>query len=211
MTDRAFKTFIIFSLVITLALSGLSFAKSESVNHHVAHNQVVLSQTVTQQAKDREAAILKNVEARREDCENNNSVRAALREQVEEGKRETPLLLKLVPALNTKEILSKAAKQRAKQLKAYAPLNCEAYAHRALPPSEVTKITLTEQQSELHKLIVEAAVSRITTVGQRCELTGLITQTTHRFKLPEASKYEASYKACLVQLHRVERQATEAQ
>lgn len=209
MTDPT-KKFLIVAMIITLALSGWSFAKSESATHHVGQLVNKQGAAAVQQAKDREAAVQKNAEARKEDCENNNKVREALRENVEQGKKEQGLLLTLLPSLNTKQVLVISNHNERRELKAFAPLNCLEYAHRALPPAEANKITLAEQQAELHHLIVESITARQITVKQRCELTGLLVSTTQRFKLPESQKYAKSYAECVVQLHHVEKLASEA-
>lgn len=209
MTDR-FKTFIVISLIIITGLSGWAFAKSNSATTSLSHSQITQNKVIAQQSKDREAAILKNVEARREDCESQNKLRAALRDQVETSQKQTPFILKLIPSFNQPAILKLAAQNSASELRAYMPLNCEVYAHRALPPLEQTKVTLAEQQNELHRLIAETLSGRVETVKQRCQLTKLLVTTTERFKLPEVAQYKASYTACAKQLHTVEKLAQEA-
>lgn len=186
--------FLIYGMIATLGLAGWSFEKSETQGSRIEGTTSKLSSVVSKQSQDREDATLKNVEARKQDCEGSNSVRAALRIGVQQGQKEIPLLLSLVPALNTKKVLEINDREVARQLKSYEPVDCEAYAIRALPPTEANKVTLREEQAQIkrqqvqieklvaagHAANVKSAKSRVVTVSQRCELT--------EYELAEASK-----------------------
>lgn len=197
MRDR-FKSFIVISLIITLALSGLAFQKAESQGNHISGQQV-------QQAIDREAAVVKNAEARREDCENNNELRKGLSIGVKIGEKNTPLLLRLLPQLNVKEVAVLSARENGRQLKAYAPINCEAYALWAVPKPSQKKVTLEVQQHEIDGLVHQLQVTetkehaaRLVTVTQRCELTKLVLANTTKPAL--RAKLTTSYRGCEKQL-----------
>lgn len=204
-----FRNFIIFSLIITIGLAGLSFGVSESANKHVSAQSTRIERNQSQEAIDREAAILKNIEARRDDCENNNELREGLRVGVELGKKNDPLLLKLLPSLNTKEVLTVVHREEQRELKAYAPLNCQSYALRAAPASARTKLTLQVQQREIENLVHQLQLTekkeheaRLVTVRQRCELTQLVISNTTKPRI--RAKLVTSYKNCEKQLALIE-------
>lgn len=210
MNDQRFRKFIIVSLIVLSALLGYGIQRVET--QHSA-----LGSAITQQAIDREAAVLKNVQARKSDCENGNVVRLALRENIEQGKRELPIILKLVPSLNTKQILKLSEKSNKRQLKAFASVDCTKYALEAAPKSEQHKLTLEEQQSELkatqrqlHETVLKSAETRITTVTQRCELTGLIDQVLIKQDPSVAPRFTQSYRGCEKQLTQVKKIAAQA-
>lgn len=77
-----------------------------------------------------------NVSARYDDCQGGEDVRAALRAQVDEGKRTDPLFYKLLPSLNTPEVRELVRTRRERQLKAYAARDCRTYALAAVPERE---------------------------------------------------------------------------
>jgi hypothetical protein len=85
------------------------------------------------EATDRRNAIKANVDARRSDCENGNKVRGALRVNVEQGQKNLPLILKLLPQFNNPTVLRLNRESVAYQLAQYAPRDCRAYAREALP------------------------------------------------------------------------------
>lgn len=85
------------------------------------------------QSADRKSAINNNVQARYSDCIEGESTRKALREQVEQGRSERPVLLKLVPQFDKPEVLAIIKKNEEEELKGFAPRNCLEYAEEALP------------------------------------------------------------------------------
>lgn len=212
-------SFLIISMVATLALSGFSFAKSEDQNHTLSGQQSSLKSVVhvasdlaAKAAIDREDAVLKNVEARRSDCNNTNQLRRGLRDGVVQGEKNLPLFLKLLPSLNTSEVLRINSRTVRRELKSYKPLDCDVYARKALPPAEAKKITIAEQEIQIRKLVAnEAAVakksarSRVVTVTQRCDLTELVLEAT---KSPVIRhKLAGSLAGCRKQLIKVEAEA----
>lgn len=219
-----FRFFIVVALAVTLALAGWAFVKAETQGDHLSlQNQQIKTQNthlealVHQQSLDREDAIVKNVAARKSDCESSNSVRAGLRENVIQGQKQLPLLLKLLPQLNTNQILRINQERVNKQLKNFAPLNCAAYANKALPSVERTKLTLNQQQKELketeaalHALVAKSAQGRVTTVQQRCELTRLILAVVERQDKSVASSFRHSFVVCEKQLAEVKKIARES-
>jgi hypothetical protein len=221
--ELRFRAFVIFSLVVTLALAGWSFAKSEIQGDKLSHQTSSLSHVVTHQSEDREAAVQKNVEARREDCNNGNQVRLGLRIGVEQSRRQRPLLLQLFPQFNQPKVLALVVREERRQLKAYAPLDCEAYALRALPAEERVKVTLAEQQrilvvqqKQIRGLLAKQAAdakksakSRVTTVTQRCELTELVLRGT-AVKPRARAKLAGSLAGCHKQLAKVKAEAAGA-
>ena len=84
-------------------------------------------------ARAEHSSVQQNVNARYDDCHAGEQVRAALRLQVHQGRRTDPLLYKLIPSLDTAEVHDLVAVSRRRQLKAYAPRDCRAYALAAVP------------------------------------------------------------------------------
>ncbi|HZV74578.1 MAG TPA: hypothetical protein VFF79_12745 [Conexibacter sp.] len=80
-----------------------------------------------------------NAKARYDDCQAGDRLRAALYAQALASSRTTPLLLRLVPSLDTPEVRRLAADSRTRQLKAYLPRGtrgCAQYALAVVPPRE---------------------------------------------------------------------------
>lgn len=193
--------FVAAILALTLAATGWSWAKLEGQGDHLA-------KVVATQGTDREDAVLKNVEARYQDCVNNNEIRSALRTGVLQGQKEQPLLLKLLPQFNEKHVLALIHKEDARQLKAYRPLNCTAYSQRVLPPVERNRVTLRQQQAEIQRIVAANAKARVTTVTQRCELTQILERNAPS---PQARQELAkSLAGCQAQLVKVKRIASSA-
>lgn len=133
--------------VIALVFLGIGFA----VIHHqgnrlkeqgaeISKQQITLetqqSQLHTQvqnEAASRHAQTTSTVEARFANCESGNTLRKALKVNVEQGQRELPLLLELLPQLNQPRVLALNRQQVAYQLKAFALLHCKAYSEEILP------------------------------------------------------------------------------
>lgn len=78
----------------------------------------------------------KNVEARYAGCISGDELRSALYQQAIQSRRTTPLLLTLVPQLDTQEVRELIARANARQLEAFAPrgaAGCASYALEAVP------------------------------------------------------------------------------
>lgn len=120
-------------VLLSVAIVAVSvIASAAIVLGAVAFQQTrVRAQQVAENAR---AATQQNVRARYDDCQSGNQLRAALIAQVQEGKLTEPLLYKLVPSLDTPQVHKIIADQRARQLRAYRPRNCRAYALSAVPP-----------------------------------------------------------------------------
>lgn len=217
MIDRTFKTFIVIAIVILTGLIGFGIQQIEEEHAALHAAQTTLHRVEGQQQEDREAAILKNVQARKSDCENGAIVRNALRENVIQGEKQLPLILKLLPSLNTHEILEQNKKTVARELQAFKPIDCTAYALKAAPDFEKHKITLEEQQAELrrteqqlHEIVRKSAETRVNTVSQRCELTGLIARILKKQDRHDAPSFVRSYQRCQKQLAEVKKIAASA-
>lgn len=210
MGNRRFRYFFVISVVIGALLVGYGFYQIES-------QQSKQKTLIYQELVDRETAVLANVAARKSDCENNNQIRTALRENIEQSKREIPILLKLVPSVDTKRIITLTEKSDARQLKSFVPVDCTAYALKAAPKYEQKKLTVQEQQAELkatqaeiQSVVTKSAEARVITVGQRCNLTGLIEQVLVKQDPKMAPAFVRSYKACEKQLGEVKKIAEQA-
>lgn len=83
--------------------------------------------------RDRAAAVAANVRARHDDCENSNRLRKALRDDVLQSKKTLPVMLALLPSLNTPQVRALVKANNANRIKSYAARDCEAYAREALP------------------------------------------------------------------------------
>lgn len=207
-------------MIVTLGLTGWSFEKSETQGDKIERTAVVaahaatrLTGVVSKQAADRENSTVKNVEARRQDCANGNQVREGLRTGVLQGEKELPLILRLLPSLNTKQVLDLSHKETKRQLKDFRPVDCEAYALRALPPAEANKVTLREQQAQIKQLVNEnhsatlsSAKSREVTVKQRCDLTRFVLEGA-TLKAKVRVELQHSLAGCEQQLVKVEHEA----
>lgn len=90
------------------------------------------STRITSQGHD---AIQQNVNARFDDCESGNDLRMGLLAGVAQGRKTTPVLLRLVPSLNTAEVKALIRKSEARQQKAYKPRSCAPYALKSVPPA----------------------------------------------------------------------------
>lgn len=214
MDHSRFRFFVVGAIAIGLGLSGYAWENAEKANSHTQ------SISITQQV-DRETAVLKNVEARKDDCTQQNELRAGLRVNVEEGQKSIPLLLRAVPQLNTKEILAANDASVKKELRAFRAINCQEYALKALPPSEVHKLSLEEQQAELQAQQVtltaivkgekeanlRSALSRVTTITQRCELTRHGLKVARHAYPQEVAWYVGSLAGCEKQLAAVKQEA----
>jgi hypothetical protein len=73
------------------------------------------------------------VQARFSNCQAGNRLRKGLRTNVEQGQRSLPLLLRLLPQLNTPEVLAINRRQVEYQLRVFAPLDCKTYSREILP------------------------------------------------------------------------------
>lgn len=74
-----------------------------------------------------------NVRARYEDCGNINQILSALRQEVVASKRTNPVLFKLLPSLDTPEVHALVRQERRRELRTFAPRDCESYALAAIP------------------------------------------------------------------------------
>lgn len=84
------------------------------------------------------AALQQSVNARYDDCLAGDVLRTALSLQVDESRRNDPLLYKLLPSLNTPEVRALVKHSRDEQVKAFKPrgaAGCRAYALRVAPPN----------------------------------------------------------------------------
>lgn len=95
--------------------------------------EMALRGVVARESRDRRAAVAANVAARRDDCRNSNRLRKALRKDAVQAQKTLPLLLKLVPQLDTPQVRELVASNSASRLKAYKRRDCDAYAREALP------------------------------------------------------------------------------
>lgn len=99
----------------------------------LVYRSVDQSQRVTENVHNFTQA---NVQARYDDCQASNVLRAALRTRVLEGKRTDPLLFKLVPSLDTPEVHAIIKAQRQRQLRAFAAKDCVEFALEAVPSGQ---------------------------------------------------------------------------
>lgn len=221
MNDKSvkFRFYVVVAVAVLFGLVGWQVAETRSEGSTT--NKVVVAQgrsqrqlarVVTVQAEDREAAIEKNVEARRSDCESGNKVRAGLRAGVINSEKQVPLLLHLLPQLNTKVVLDIQAKETKRQLAAYRQVNCEKYALKAAPGPLRHKLSLEAQQRQISKLVAQdqatsrkSVESRLVTVKQRCELTEFVLDESVKPKLH--TKLAASLAGCHTQLTKLEAEA----
>jgi hypothetical protein len=85
------------------------------------------------------SAIQQNVTARYDDCRAGDRLRRALYQQALASSRTMPLLLRLVPSLDTPEFRELAMTARSRQLKAYRPRGtrgCARFALRVVLPKD---------------------------------------------------------------------------
>lgn len=84
--------------------------------------------------RERKESTGATIAARYQNCLSGNRLRAGLRINVEEGQKTLlPLLLKLVPALNTPAVLAINKASGEYQLRAFAALDCRKYSVEILP------------------------------------------------------------------------------
>lgn len=92
------------------------------------------------------AAIQQNVNARFDDCQAGDQVRAALYAQTLEAQTTTnKVLFKLVPALNTPEVRAIVARDQVRELHAFRPRGtsgCARYAIKSVPPKARGQYTI---------------------------------------------------------------------
>jgi hypothetical protein len=129
-----------FSLLIAAVFAIYGFVvstrRSDEINR-LAHKAEATATASRHQgiieARDRRQAVAANVGARYDDCVEANRLRRALRDQVISQQRTQPLLLQLLPSLNTPRVLALIRATTARQLRAYHPRNCRRFADEALP------------------------------------------------------------------------------
>lgn len=83
--------------------------------------------------RERKESTGATIAARYQNCLSGNRLRAGLRINVEQGQKNLPLLLKLVPALNTPAVLAINKASVEYQLRAFAALDCRKYSVEILP------------------------------------------------------------------------------
>jgi hypothetical protein len=88
---------------------------------------------VQNEATSRSEQTAATVNARFANCESGNTLRKALRVNVEQGQRSLPLLLELLPSLNTPKVLELNRQSVDYQIKAFALLDCKTYSEEILP------------------------------------------------------------------------------
>jgi hypothetical protein len=95
--------------------------------------QVQLRAQVHNEAVSRSEQTAATINARLTNCESGNRLREGLRENVEQGQKNFPLFLELLPQFDTPKILAINQESVDRQLRAFAPLDCRAYAVEILP------------------------------------------------------------------------------
>jgi Sec-independent protein translocase protein TatA len=99
----------------------------------VASLQRELHAQVQNEANSRSEQTAATVNARFANCESGNTLRRALRVNVEQGQRSLPLLLELLPSLNTPKVLKLNQQSVEYQIKAFKLLDCKTYSEEILP------------------------------------------------------------------------------
>ncbi len=110
-------------LVFLTLLLGVS-------NYYRLRGQVIANRRLVHEVTQQ------NVEARYAGCISGDELRSALYQQAVQSRRTTPLLLTLVPQLDTREVRALIARANARQLEAFAPrgsAGCARYALEAVP------------------------------------------------------------------------------
>lgn len=115
--------------VVVIALSVVVVALAGAVGYLVIRAQ---DQDVDL-AAFAHAAVQQNVQARYDDCQRGEQLRAALRAQVLASRRTNPILYKLVPSLDTPQVHRLVRAERRRQLQAYRSIDCRTYALAAVP------------------------------------------------------------------------------
>lgn len=110
-------------LLLSIGLVAYGFTRVQSVEDSVARSTVVTAQ--------------QNVDARYDDCQSLNLLLAGMTTGVRESEKTLPLEYKLVPSLNTPQVKAVVRKSIRRELKAYEPRDCKAYALKAVPPGQV--------------------------------------------------------------------------
>ena len=124
------RVLIIGILAAALVVLVLATGVLGAVNYVRLADQV---ETVDQLVHD---STQQNVDARYGGCIAGDELRTALYDQTLQGMRTTPLLLRLVPSLDTPTVRELIAQSNARQLQAFAPRGrdgCARYALAAVP------------------------------------------------------------------------------
>lgn len=104
------------------------------------HNQNnSLHRQVNNEAQTRKENKEAFIQSRYNDCERENRLRNALKTNVEQGQKNLPIFLKLLPQFDTKEILQINKKSADYQIKQFSPINCIEYAKEVNPHSSENK------------------------------------------------------------------------
>lgn len=122
-----------------LLLTGLGFVVLKLVETQktqvktIALVQRELHSQVQNEATSRSEQTAATVNARFANCESGNTLRKALRVNVEQGQRSLPLLLELLPQLDTPRVLRLNQQSVEYQIKAFKLLDCKTYSEEILP------------------------------------------------------------------------------
>lgn len=122
---RAAAVLAVLTTAVVLATLGLGIRTYLQLRTQVQNNRQLVHD-VTQQ----------NVDARYGGCRSGDDLREALYQQALQSRRTTPLLLSLVPSLDTDQVRDLIARATRRQLKAYQPrgtAGCTTYALAAVP------------------------------------------------------------------------------
>lgn len=132
------EVFALFGLLLVLGTVALVVHAHDI--HRVDHDEVRLAELqgalhnqVQHEAETHAAQTRATIEARRSNCQSGNRLREGLRINVLQGQKSLPLLLQVLPQLNTPRVLALNREAVARQLRAFAPLNCTKYAEEVLP------------------------------------------------------------------------------
>lgn len=115
----------------------------------IASLQGQLNTQVQNEATSRSEQTAATVNARFANCESGNTLRKALRVNVEQGQRSLPLLLELLPSLNTPKVLKLNRQSVEYQIKAFRLLDCKTYSEEILPGHTTSKPA--REARELHE------------------------------------------------------------
>lgn len=137
MLDPSRRSFGYLALVV-LGCAAAAFA----ISMYTGYRARATADKVEQQAHE---IVQQTVRARYDDCLSGDDIRTALYEQALASARTTPLLLRLVPSIDTPAVRRLVAENRRQQLKAFRPRGtdgCRTFALRAVPPNERSQYTV---------------------------------------------------------------------
>lgn len=129
----------IFTVLVPILVVAVCFLAVHSFQQDakIRRQQAAIARQQAALATQAHENTQQNVEARFDHCSDSDRLRTALYGDALQGRTTAPLLLRLVPSLNTPEVRLIVRTTTGKHLKAYAPRGkdgCATFALRSVPP-----------------------------------------------------------------------------